>query len=116
MEDLVAFLAARLDEDAATADALFFACRIPDRIPDFTAAGGPAAEQFWGHFTAARALREVEAGRAILTEYGTALQVPADRETEDEVSWRLALEKVITIRAAVYSDHPGYRPEWAPVT
>jgi hypothetical protein len=36
------------------ADGLQFACRLPDKKPDFTACGGPAAEAYWEHFTPTR--------------------------------------------------------------
>ena len=36
------------------ADALGFACRHPDRTPNFAGCGGPAAEAYWNYFTPAR--------------------------------------------------------------
>lgn len=112
----MAFLRARLDEDSAAADGLSFACRIPDRIPDFTAAGGPAAERFWGHFTAARAIREVEAKRGILAEHVPAGD-PADYDdgdapcSEDEHFWPCGTLRHL---AGIYSEHPDFQPEWKP--
>ena len=47
-------LASTLAEAKRIADALGFACRLPDRKPDFTGCGGPAAEQYWNYFTPAR--------------------------------------------------------------
>jgi hypothetical protein len=46
--------AAILAEAKRTADALAFACRIPDKVPDFSACGGPAAEAYWSYFTPVR--------------------------------------------------------------
>lgn len=45
---------AELAKAKRIADGLQFACRIPDRKPDFTACGGPAAETYWEYFTPAR--------------------------------------------------------------
>ena len=42
------------EEAQKIADALHFACRDPNRRPDFTACGGPAAEAYWDYFTPAR--------------------------------------------------------------
>lgn len=66
---IVAFVEARLAEDKHYADGLLLACRIPEKVPDFFAAGGPAAEAYWAHFRPARMLREIEAKRAILARH-----------------------------------------------
>ena len=47
-------LTSTLAEAKRIADSLQFACRIPDKTPDFTACGGPAAEAYWAYFTPAR--------------------------------------------------------------
>ena len=47
-------VASTLAEAQRIADALGFACRIPDKTPDFFACGGPAAEAYWAYFTPAR--------------------------------------------------------------
>ena len=47
-------LTAELAKAKKIADGLQFACRLPDRKPDFTFCGGPAAEQYWEYFTPAR--------------------------------------------------------------
>ena len=47
-------LTSTLAEAKRIADALQFACRYPDRKPDFTWCGGPAAEAYWTYFTPAR--------------------------------------------------------------
>jgi hypothetical protein len=59
-------VAAALDEAKQIADALHFACRLPDKKPDFTACGGPAAEAYWDYFTPARIHSFVDAVKAAL--------------------------------------------------
>ena len=97
-EGIAAFIAARLDEDEA------------------------AAETWREHDL--RPLREVAAGRALLDLYDRAAryrgQVFAQqppRSVSDEmraVTQMMALEQVLKLRAAVYSDHPDYDPDWKP--
>lgn len=90
MSDLLAFLAARLDEDEAAHKA---------------SAIGP--------FEPRRALREVAAKRAILarcepfagTNLGQHLQW-----SQEQQGLHFALHQM----AAVYSDHPDYDQEWRP--
>lgn len=111
MSDLIAFLRDRLDEDEARANGLFFACRIPGKLPDFSSRGGPAAEVYWQHFTPDRMLRDVAATRALL-----ALHTSNHSAGVTEACgycghlWPCA---EVSIAAAVYSDHPDYRAEWA---
>lgn len=63
---MIAFCEKRLAEDKHFADGLMFACRIPDKTPDFGSCGGPAAEAYWRHFDPRRMLQEIEsAGRLI---------------------------------------------------
>jgi len=76
----------------------------------------------------ARALRDVAADRAILEAYegvaATREALAADLESSPvlmaaytETVYHLAvLENVIRHRAGVHSDHPEYKPEWAPQT
>lgn len=79
---LVAFLGARLDEDEAAAKA-----------------AGPA-----------RALREVEAKRAIAEIHG-ADSDPCDAHD----AWMRSIScDTLRYLVAVWSDHPDYRPEWKP--
>jgi hypothetical protein len=104
--DLIEFLNARLDEDWRAADGLASACRLPDKVPDFFACGGPAAEAYWGRFTAHRVLREVEAKRAILAMWED------QRSYNFDEGIRNALRLVVRQLAAVYSDLPDYREEW----
>ena len=55
-----------LAEAKRIADTLAFACRIPDKVPDFTACGGPAAEAYWAYFTSARITSLLAAIEAVL--------------------------------------------------
>ena len=55
-----------LAEAKRIADTLAFACRIPDKVPDFTACGGPAAEAYWAYFTPARTASLLAAIEAVL--------------------------------------------------
>jgi hypothetical protein len=95
-DDRAAFYAARLDDDEVAAKAV-----RPDQ--DYA---DSAHQERW---SPARVLREVEAGRKLLAACDEAVNGPdADLGVAD------ALEAVIRDRAAVYSDHPGYRQEWKP--
>lgn len=72
----------------------------------------------------ARVLREVDADRKLLDLMDRATRYrdrvfaqPPPRSISDEmraVTQMMALEQVLKLRAAVYSDHPDYRPEWTP--
>lgn len=68
MDDLIAFCEKRLAEDKHFADGLMFACRIPEKVPDFGACGGPAAEAYWRHFDPRRMLQEIEGARKLVAE------------------------------------------------
>lgn len=111
MSDLVKFLFDRLNEDARLARAVQSACRDtrapwPPEMP--AGYGGPVLTEFLKHFSEGRMLREAEAGFRLLAAYDEAVNGPAaDLGVAD------ALENVIRDRAAVYSDHPDYRQEWA---
>ena len=95
MDDLVAFLRARLDEDA---DGLAIA---DDQEYGFCEADGL-------HLWPPRALREVEAKRAILGAYESQR---AAQFHDDAVVNELA--DVVQTLASIYSDHPDWRPAWA---
>ncbi len=105
MDDLIAFLRARLDEDEAAAKAV-----RPDQ--DYA---DSAHQERW---SPARVLREVAAMRAVVRRYerGAAGELPewkADRElTEAALAILLG---VLRDLAAIWGDHPGYRQEWAPI-
>ena len=96
-DDIAAFLAARLDEDEAWGN-----------NPECGCYQDPA-----------RVLREAEAGRKLLDLYERAKSYrdrvfarPEPRSVSDEmraVTQMMALEQVMRLRAAVYSDHPDYK-------
>ena len=142
--DLIAFLNARLDEDEATAKArrgIFPSAAVEDSgaVWLHVKRGGNAvvvhylhpvegygdmadlrawadAEQGW---TQARVLREVEVKREIVTAYEwTAARKADGGGIERNYHFRSgqvnALETAAECLAAVYSDHPDYRPEWKP--
>lgn len=64
-----------LAEAKRIADTLAFACRIPDKVPDFTACGGPAAEAYWAYFTPARIV-------SLLAAVGRVLEMAAEWSAE----------------------------------
>jgi len=124
MDDLAAFLAARLDEDETIARAAG-SCDWYDDIDDSV----PLADErnhAW-RFAPARVLREVAAKRAILAAHrahryeGPYPSTPTCtvciterkgyQEEWDDDEWPCATLRHL---AAVYSDHPGYRQEWRP--
>jgi hypothetical protein len=104
---LVAFVTARLDEDERTADGLFFAAKHPDRRPSFFACGGPAAEAYWEHFGPARAVRQVEAARAVLTAYEMSVRMLGEGLSRDKLM-------LVRAHAVIWEDHPDYDPAWRP--
>jgi Family of unknown function (DUF6221) len=146
-EDLAAFLNARLDEDEAAATAAA-ASAGPDWHPSsaVTAAGATTivfcgrdddievADTLRRHdeeiapFIArqdpARALREVEAKRAILKRHrpGHASYGPlegglyCEAASSDEDLWYAKRWPCLDLRilAAIWDDHPDYREEWKP--
>jgi hypothetical protein len=109
--DLVAFVRARQDEAEAKANTLFFACRNPNWMPDFTGCGGPAAEAYWQHFTGARMLRDVEVKRRIVERHeqcGTGVGYCDDGgQGIDGVGCAELLDL-----AAIDSDHWEYQAAW----
>lgn len=97
------FVHARLAELEERANGLFFATRIPDRIPDFTAAGGPAAEEFWKAVDPVLVLAVVKAVRAIVEDTWGG--------PDHEDVWREHLRYL----TGIWDKHPDYKPgEWWP--
>ena len=125
MNDLIAFLRARLDEDEAAARRVDGAWQEePESIGVILVNGEPLIE---GHITGltahiarhdpARVRREVAAKRAIVAEHQDSnppnlgpVRVLAYCLTCDD----LAPCPTLCALAAVYSDHPDYRQEWKP--
>jgi hypothetical protein len=120
--DLAAFLTGRLDEDEAVAtdqhERVWFG-PYPETL---------AEREGWIVIRQDRLLREVAAKRAILAAHRVVEYpgpyVPVSptcsicitkregyQEEWDDDDWPCA---TIRLLAAVYSDHPGYREEWAP--
>lgn len=109
MDDLIAFLRARLDEDEQGAQqelALLREFPYPD---DFQVEyqwvrmarhphGGVSTSHAPGAPTPTRVLAEVKAKRRIL----------------DGFQWEGQEARAIALLAEVYADHPDYRPEWRP--
>jgi Family of unknown function (DUF6221) len=137
VDDLIAFLKARLDEDEASAKAAY--CKGPSEqqptappegawwtVPQIMTALGPGTYLDAGHIARhdpGRALREVAAVREILDmaeeRAGRDLpegvhdgRDPDERERDEDLAAMLG--EVVRIHAAIWDDHPGYRPEWRP--
>jgi hypothetical protein len=122
MEELAAFLAARLGEDMAAAKGWVFRGTVV-----MLTEGEPtrADAEYLARFSGNRVLREAEVKCAILTGYQIAAQSPYDlpegiHDGRDD-SERLrdeaimdAMETVVRTLVTVYSDHPDYQEEWAP--
>jgi hypothetical protein len=103
-DDLTAFLNARLAEDEAVANAAASAALASYWLPSEPSAD-PGYAAFRLHVASHdpfRVLREVEAMRKIL----------ADRwgGPDHQDMW----EHHVRLLAAIWSDHPDYRPEWTP--
>jgi Family of unknown function (DUF6221) len=121
---LVAFLTARLDEDDQQLRKLL--CRAQNvslelQEPKLLGRHIPGWDS-WGDVEklCVRALREAEADRALIAAYEAARAAvpPVDGwyEFADGVTVGLAdgLGSALKIRAARFSDHPGYDPSWSP--
>jgi hypothetical protein len=140
MDDLVAFLRARLDEDEQTARAA-----VPgpwsetgrDSVGEgmvhsdttgWSVVGsvktgyGPNAPYANVSLNAAhiarhdpaRVLRDVEARRVIVNQYAEVEANDTDDAYEYADGWANALGLAVRQLAAVYADHPSYREEWRP--
>jgi uncharacterized protein DUF6221 len=120
MDDLIAFIKARLDEDEAAAKPFEGTTwqAEPSPIGVILVDGEPLIE---GHVTGLtahiarhdpdRVLREVAAKRAILAEHlrvGGSCRMCIEWPTQP---WPC---RTVRILAAVHSDHPDYRAEWKP--
>lgn len=135
--DLTAFVTARLDEDEAAAKRNIGAAPGSSNGLGDTEEGGPnwpdyqtfdgdeitAANHYLDRFRPLRMLREVDAKRAILARHHPDSTPPAwctECSCEGAFAMGDCLGTVdwpcptILDVAAIYSDHPAYRPEWAP--
>lgn len=136
MDDLTAFVKARLDEDEAAAKANIGPGET-DGLgdtegggpcwPDYQTFDGPAidaASDYLNRFRPLRMLREVTAKRAILVQHETRTKGEGhDGQPRCHVCTAVAYGHAMrfaapcpTLRhlAAIWSDHPDYRAEWAP--
>jgi Family of unknown function (DUF6221) len=128
MDDLIAFVTARLDEEH------FFAYKFvytdggewtSDELARLWWYGDPPKSrsatdpiiQHAAHCNPARALREVEAKRRILAEVKDQID-GMDAKIEEEWGdgpWPTgASDLLVKLLALPYSGHPDYRQEWAP--
>lgn len=123
---LIAFISARLDEDEELSRDLLRGHPGPWSLDDsfvLDAAGNTVihdefrwdALPYIARHDPARALREAEAGRRLLAELekGIAAAIAAP----DNPAVRAAVEALLwsaSDRAAAWSGHPDYRPEWKP--
>lgn len=104
MDDLVAFLAARLDGEEK------YAHKIQEQIDGRSA--------YWdqrGVSDPARMRREIAADRALLRAFGDACAFHQPYPDSFDAGYRDGLEVAVKLRAAVYSGHPDYNPDWKPL-
>lgn len=92
MDDLTAFISARLDEDEAIARTGHYAGLVV-----ITASG-------YSYTLTLRMLREIAAKRAIVALYDKA----------DGYAASVTAEQAVAHLAAVWNDHPDYQQQWAP--
>ena len=114
MDDLVQFLRARLDEDAAAASQ----CAGDGQwTPEAIAFYGPdLSPEVRGHMARhdpARVLAEVDAKRKLLTEYEE-VQHDEDASYEWAGGWTNGLRHAAALLALPYATPPDYRDTWRP--
>ena len=135
VDDLVAFLRARLDEDSAAAKkaAPEGEAWELDNVPEDSARIEIASPHEWEvvvydegrpsrgqaehilRWQPARVLREVEAKRRIVDEYNEVRRMDRpEPEPEYAVGRAVGLGEAVRLLALPYSDHPDYREEWRP--
>jgi len=125
VDDLIAFLRARLDEDGAAAEAARAVCTEWYIACDDDSVTISALREHVGRHSPARALREVAAGRAILDEHGPGYPVTFPKPSGQPAcgvchaggwDWEPEQWPCPTVRhlAAVWSGHSDYRTEWRP--
>jgi len=128
MDDLTAFLAARLGEDEAAAKANIGAGpgwvhglgdteNFGPSWPDYQTYDSEelsAAEDYLDRFRPLRVLREVEAKRAIVR-LAAKVREWTDGSAGATAGYAAAVVgDTLRALAAVWSDHPDYRQEWKP--
>jgi hypothetical protein len=128
-EELIAFLSARLDEEEISAQDVARGAPAPWSVGDscvLDAGGTPVVlDEYHSHgggfqyiarHDPARVLREVAAKRAIIERYEracAALESVVSFIRGQDDGFRQACMDAVRLLAAVYSDHPAYRPGWA---
>ena len=114
MDDLVQWLRAQLDEDAARAQRA-----IDGPRNQFVSADEDVEDLLFdedGAFVLpARVLREIDAKRRLLDRYDRAMENsrahPKDLASSGAL---LALHGAVKLLALPYTDRPGYREDWRP--
>ena len=133
MDDLIAFVRARLYEDEAAAKV---AANVAgpewtwktgvddfDEVTDYVMSKGGAhlidtmggVESEAPHVARhdpARVLREVKAKRAILAAYAPVAKNDGRGEPEYAFGWADGLGMAVRALAAIWDGHPDFRPEW----
>lgn len=127
MDDLIGFLRARLDEEAARAEAaggdewalhahesdtvLIYDSRREPVVYDEGAPSEPQARHIVAHHPA-RVLAEVAAKRQLVDLYADTERLTPEMPGASAVHW--TLRPVLQKFAEVYAAHPDYQPEWSP--
>jgi alkanesulfonate monooxygenase SsuD/methylene tetrahydromethanopterin reductase-like flavin-dependent oxidoreductase (luciferase family) len=128
VDELIAFITARLDEDEASAKAVAFRSRFTAMGNSVQSPGGrgnppmpiadvidPETASHIARHDPARVLREVAAKRAILARYEDCLARMEDPDYSHVTARDQAREYedfVLPNLATVWSNHPDYRQEW----
>lgn len=124
--DIIEFLLARLAEDEAALEPFNGGRPVHGRtgeVLDFHEGGelweiSPSSEYVTMYVSPQRALAEVRAKRAIVDRHQARVKRQDDQgrpaHLHDPVLSMLVKDDRYLLRhlAAVYADHPGYRPEW----
>lgn len=136
MDDLIAFLKARLTEDEQTAQRSetqhWRYVRVDDVTPDHSIEFGervcidigmtgddfmrPGEARHAARHDPARVLREVEARRQRIEHYLKVCELadPNRNPAQEYVLAKGAAEKSLMFDALPHADHPGFREEWRP--
>lgn len=126
-DDLVAFLFARLDEEAEIANREnTWPSGGAKTAADWNHVAGEADSMLVATFSPARVLAEVEAKRKIIAlaadawrHYQEELDFDGSRKYSDggyedfRAAWEI-WERTLLIMASVYADHADYDPSWKP--
>lgn len=118
MDELVEWLRAQLDEDAAsTADPhaeRAWHARGCESVPDVLYPDRETGACDCG--VPARVLREIEADRKLVAEYVSAQETVDAIAHPDmyDVGRAQGLEDAVRRRASAYGQRPGYREDWRP--